>query len=215
VTLTYNGNNCAGTHSRTGNIVISMPANVRWKDAGATLTLTYTNLVITRLADNKSITINGSHTLTNVSGGLLVNLPVLNSITHAINSNNMSVRFDDNTQRTWQVARRRVFTYNNGIVVTVTGTRTEGNSTNIAEWGTNRLGRTFTTAITQPLVFRQDCSFRLVSGQVTHTLPAFSATGTFGLDAAGNATTCPGAGAYYCKVIWQGPNTSHSIIFPY
>jgi len=193
-----------------------MPSGTRWKNAGATLTFTYTNLVITRVADNKSITINGAHNLTNVSGGLLINLPILNTITHAVTSSGISVKFDDNSIRTWQIARQQVFSYNNGIVLTVTGTHTEGNINHIAEWGTNRFGRTFSTAITQPLVFRQDCSFRLVSGEVKHTVPVFTAVGTFGLNATGNPTGCPGVAAYYCKLVWTGPNSnSHTVIFPY
>ena len=216
ITITYNGNNCAGTHHRTGTVVISMPANTRWRNAGAVLTFTYTNLKVKRLSDNKSITINGSHQLTNVTGGILINLPQLNNITHTITSHGMTVQFDDHTQRNWQVARQRVFTYHNGIVVTVTGMHTDGNQTGIAEWGTNRFGRPFTSAITQPLVFRQDCPFRLVSGQIKHTVPVFTATGTFGLDASGNPTTCPGNGHFFCKVVWVGlANNTHTVIFPY
>lgn len=216
ITITYDGTNCLGTHTRTGTVVASMPAGTRWKNAGAVITLTYTNLVVTRVIDNKSITINGSHTLTNVSGGLLINLPALGTITHAINSTGMTVKFDDNTQRTWQVSRQRTFTYNNGIVVTVTGTHTEGNVTGIAEWGTNRFGRAFTSVISQPLVFRQDCSFRLTSGQIQHTVPVFNATATFGLNAGGSPTSCPVTGSYFCKIIWTGPNNnSHTVIFPY
>lgn len=216
ITVTYNGATCLGNYSRTGVVVISMPAGVRWKNAGAVITLSYQNLVITRVADNKSITINGSHTITNVSGGLVVRLAVSGPITHTITSDGMSVKFGDGTERTWKVARQRVFSYNGGVVVTVTGTHTEGNETGIAEWGTNRFGRSFTSAITQPLVIREDCSFRLVSGQIKHTLPVFTATATFGLNSAGQPTTCPGLGSYYVKIEWSGPNNNvHSLILPY
>lgn len=216
ITITYNGLNCFGNRTRTGVVVISMAQGVRWKNAGAVVTVNIQNLRITRLSDNKSITINGTHTYTNVSGGLLVNLATLGTITHTISSNNMSVVFDNNTQRTWQVAKQRVFTYNNGIVVTTTGTHSAGGVTGIAEWGTNRFGRTFTTAISQPLVVRQDCNFRLTSGQVVHTLPVFNASATFGLDAAGNPTSCPGANPYYMKIIWTGPGGNpQTIILPY
>ncbi|HEY0355689.1 MAG TPA: hypothetical protein VGC29_05770, partial [Flavisolibacter sp.] len=127
----------------------------------------------------------------------------------------ISITFDDNSQRTWNVARKRVFTYNNGVVLTITGTHTEGNNTQIAEWGTNRFGHAFTTSITQPLVFRQDCLLRLTSGQVKHEGFA-TATVTFGLDASGNATTCPGSGHYYLKINWTGPNgNSQELIKPY
>jgi len=216
ITITYNGTNCLGNRTRTGVVVLSMAPNIRWKNAGAAISVTFQNLKITRVADNKSITINGTQTYTNVSGGLLINLPTLNSITHTITSSNMSVTFDNGSQRTWQVAKQRVFTYSNGGVVTTTGMHTEGNVTGVAEWGTNRFGHTFTSAITAPVVIRQDCNFRITSGQITHTTPLFTAVVTGGLDASGNPTSCPGLGTYYYKLVWTGPaNVPHTIILPY
>jgi hypothetical protein len=216
ITITYNGANCSGTRTRTGVVVISMAQGVRWKNAGAQINVSFQNLKITRIRDNKSITINGTQTFTNVSGGLLVNLVTLGTITHTITSNNMSVTFDDGSQRTWQVARQRVFTYNNGIVITTTGTHTDGAVTNIAEWGTNRFGRAFTTSTVAPLVVRQDCDFRLTSGSVKHVTPVITGTVTFGLDANGNPTSCPGTGTYYYKVVWTGANgNTHTLILPY
>jgi hypothetical protein len=192
-----------------------MPANTQWKNAGAAVTVTFQNLKITRTSDNKSITINGSQTYTNVSGGLLINLASLNNITHSITSNGLTVTFDNGSQRSWQVAKQRVFTYNAGVVITTTGTHTDGNTTGIAEWGTNRFGGAFATSVMEPLVVRQDCSFRLTSGKVKHTTGGATAVATFGLNANGEPTTCP-VGAYYCKVVWTGPNNnSLSVIFPY
>ncbi|MGB3153814.1 MAG: hypothetical protein WBB06_04395 [Chitinophagaceae bacterium] len=216
VTITYNGTNCLGTRTRTGVIVISMAQNVRWKNAGAVINLSFQNFKVTRLSDNKSITINGTQSYTNVSGGLLINLPTLGTITHTITSSNMSVTFDNASQRSWQVAKQRVFTYNNGVVITTTGTHTEGTVSGVAEWGTNRFGHTFTSAISNPLVVRQDCNFRLTSGKVEHATLLFNASVTFGLDAAGNPTGCPGTGNYYMKIIWTGPGgTPHTTILPY
>lgn len=217
ITITYNGADCLGLYNRVGVVSISIPSGTHWAVAGAALTVTYTNLAVTRIADNKSFLINGSHVITNVSGGLLITLPI-HSVTHTITSSGMNVTFGNGTQRSWQVARQRVFTYNNNnVVITITGTHTEGNVTNVAEWGTNRFGRPFTSAIIQPLVIRGDCNYRLVSGQVKHTVPVFTATATFGLNSAGNPTTCPGAGQhYYVKIDWEGQNNnSHSIILPY
>ena len=216
ITITYNGGNCWGTRTRTGVVVLSMAQGVRWKDAGAALTITFQNLKVTRVSDNKGITINGSQTYTNVSGGLLINLPTLQTITHSITSSNMSIKFDDNTQRTWQVAKQRVFTYNNGVVITTSGTHTDGSTINIAEWGENRFGHAFASSTVQPLVIRQDCDFRLVSGEVKHTTPLVTATATFGLDVSGTPTSCPGPGHYYFKVIWTGVNgNSATLILPY
>lgn len=216
ITITYDGTNCSGTRTRTGAVVLSMATGVLWKDAGAVLTVSYENLKITRVSDNKSITINGTHAITNVSGGRLSDLATQISITHTINSSNMAITFDDNSQRTWQVARQRMFTYNNGLVITITGMHTDGNNTHISEWGTTRLGNAFTTSIAQSLVIRQDCNFQLTNGEIRHDRLLTSSTVTFGLDATGNPTSCPGAGTYYFKLHWTGAGgNAHNIIRPY
>ncbi len=216
ITITYNGADCFSATTRTGVIVLSMEHGVHWKDAGAAVTITYQNYKVTRLSDNKSITINGSQTYTNVTGGLLINLPNVGTITHAFTSDNMSVTFDNGTQRTWHTAEQRVFTYDGGVVITTSGTHTDGNETNIAEWGTNRLGNSFVSSTVTPIVIRQDCSFRIVSGEVKHVTPLVTATATFGLDATGAPTSCPGTGHYYFKVVWTGNGgNSLTVIMPY
>ena len=216
ITITYNGNNCQGTAYRTGTVIISMPKDSKWKNAGATITVSIQNLKIKRLSDNKSVTINGTHTITNVNGGLLRDLPTAQGgIMHTITSNNMSITFDDGSQRSWQVARKREFNYSGGIVMSVRGIGTVGTNTSVAEWGTNRFGHAFTTSITQPIVIRQDCNFRITAGEIKHEGFA-TATITFGLNASGQPTTCPGTGNYYYKLTWTGPNGgSVSAILPY
>jgi hypothetical protein len=217
ITITYNGGNCWGTRIRTGKVILSMAQGVKWSDQGAHLTLTFQDLKITRVSDNKSITINGTQTYTNVTGGLLINLLTLGTITHSITSSNMSITFDDGTQRTWNVSKQRVYTFSGtNVSVTISGTHTEGNVTNIAEWGTNRLGHEFTSATVQPVVIRSDCNFRVVSGEIKHTLPHVTADATFGLDSQGNPTSCPGAGHYYFKIVFTGSGgNSVTLIMPY
>jgi hypothetical protein len=214
ITLTYDGSlACHPAWKRTGTVVVSVPQGVQWKNAGAAITVAYQNVKITRILDNK--TINGAKTFTNVSGGLLYQLAALQTIVHTVSSGGMSIKFDDNSQRSWQVARKHTFTYDGGIVLSITGNHTEGNTTGVAEWGSNRFGNTFTTAITQALVIRQDCSFRLTSGQVKHD-GVGTATATFGLNSGGAPTSCPGLGLYYMKLSWTGPggNTYYAML-PY
>ena len=216
ITITYNGLNCNGTRTRTGVVTISIPAGVLWRNAGAQLTINYINLKITRVRDNKSITINGSKVITNVSGGLLRNLASLGTITHTIVSPGMTITFDNGSQRIWQIAKQRVFTYNNGIVITTTGTHTDGSTTGISEWGTNRFGNNFVTAIVDPMVIRQDCNWRLTSGHVRHTRLLRTVDVTFGLDVNGNPTSCPGAGTYYKKIVWvNAAGNTITVILPY
>lgn len=219
ITITYNGTTCPNANrTRLGTVVLTLPLNSRWKDAGAVLTENIQNLKITRLSDNKSITINGTRTITNISGGRIRDLVLgtASSITHTIGSSNMSLTFDDGSQRTWQVAKKRVFTYaNSNLVITTTGTGVDGTITGVSEWGNNRYGNAFVTAITQPMVVRGDCSFRLTSGQVTHNKMVATNVVTFGLDANGNATGCP-TGNYYLKLVWTGINgVIRTVIAPY
>jgi hypothetical protein len=217
ITITYNGNNCAVTRTRSGVVVISIPAGVHWKDKGAVITVDIQKVKITRLIDSKSITLNGTHTYTNVTGGSLTNLAdVAKGITHTITSDNMSVTFDDNSLRTWHVARQRSYALvNGGGTITTSGTHADGNTTGISEWGTNRFGNSFETVITTPLVLSSACSSRLISGAVSVIRPEVTTAVTFGLDASGNAvSSCP-TGSYYFKVVWTAGGKSYTFILPY
>ena len=216
LTIVYNGTNCWGNRTRTGTVVISIAQGVHWMDQGAVVTVNIQNLKITRIRDSKTITLSGLRTFTNVSGGSLKDLATVGSITHTI-SDSLQITFADNLTRTWKAAKQRVFTYDNGVVLTITGIHTNGNTTGIAEWGTNRFGIDFTTIVTQPVVIRQDCDFRIVSGQV-QILRSDNLTSTiaFGLDATGNSTGCPGTGNYYLQLTFVTSNgRTYPIILPY
>jgi hypothetical protein len=67
-------------------------------------------------------------------------------------------------------------------------------------------------------VIRQDCDFRLVSCENTILRSDnITTTITYGLDATGTPTSCPGAGSYYYKVVRANANTGLSFtkILPY
>lgn len=216
ITITYDGSNCGGGRSRTGSIVLSMAQGTEWKNAGSFFTVTFNDLKITKTATNKSITITGTHKVTNVSGGLLIHLATEAPITHTITSENMKVSFDNGSARNWNVAKQRVYTYHNGAVLTITGTHTEGDETGIAEWGTNRAGVTFKTSTVVPVVVKQSCNYRVTGGSVKHSTQAFSAVATFGLNAGGELIDCPGTGNYFYKLVWTGHNGgSVTVILPY
>jgi hypothetical protein len=215
VTIVYDGTNCWGNRTRNGTVTISMPVGQRWKNAGAVATVTITDLKITRLRDGKSIDVNGLITYTNTSSGLIKDLSTLQTITHVIKGN-LAIDFKNGAQKTWNVSKQRVFTYDNGIVLTTTGTYSDGTNIDIAEWGTDRFGNPFSSRITQPKVIRQDCDFRLVSGQNTVSIAKGIAVITYGLDANGDPTGCPGAGTYYFKMVFTGNNGKvYTIIWPY
>jgi len=216
ITITYNGFDCKRIKYVTGVVVLSMPKAQHWSDAGATMTISMTNLKFVRVRDNKSLIFNGTKTITNVTGGRLSDLINRGTITHTITSSALSITFDDGTIRTWRVAKQRVFTYNDGIVITTTGTHTEGTVSGISEWGTTRFGTTFLTEISQPIVVRQDCDFRIVSGTEVYSRLIATITVTYGLDITGAATTCPATGNFYFKLVWTGVNgVVRTVILPY
>lgn len=220
LTITYNGKTSDNLRTRSGSIVVSIASGVQWRNANAVVTVKFNNLKITRLFDNKSIIFNGTHTYTNVSGGSLWSLTNNNAapITHTITSSDMSITFDNGTQRTWSFARQRVFSYNNGLVITESGTHADGSVTNISEWGTNRFGNSFEAQITQPLVVAASCFGQVVSGTYVLTNSAGGLTLTFGLDATGAVmASCPvNGGTYYLELVWAGAGgKTYTFILPY
>jgi hypothetical protein len=217
IIITYNGLNCWGNRTRTGVVVISIPVGVRWRDSGAVVTVSIQNLKITRIRDNKTITLNGTYTYTNVTGGLLRDLATLGTITHTIAADSVTIEFADSATRIWSVAKQRVFTYNDGVVVTTTGTHSDGTNNDVAIWGINRFGNSFETLITQPMVIEQSCDYRLTSGQTETIRPALTLTITYGLDSNGDPTGCPGNGYYYFKAVWvlTGSGKTYTLIAPY
>lgn len=221
ITITYNGTNCALDRTRSGSITITWPIGQRWSDTGAVVTVQFNNLAITRLSDNKTITLNGTHTYTNVSGGSLIalpNEPAGTSVTHTITSDNMQITFDNGMKRTWNVDRQRVFTYSGGYVITTSGLHTSGSMSGISEWGTDRFGTAFTVDIVEPRVLSQGCSWQLTAGEVAINNTVGTTTVTYGLNATGAATSCPVSGAtYYFQLSWTSAASgkTYTFILPY
>ena len=216
MTITYDSSSCSADKVRTGVVVVAMAKGTEWKTAGASVTVTYHDLKITRKSDGKSVIVNGSHIYKNVSGKLLSDLATASPIIHTITSSNLSVSFDNGTATTWNIAKKHTFTYDNGAVLTITGTHTEGDVTEIAEWGMNRFNKAFTSVISTPVVVKQSCNFRITGGVVAHTTAAYTATVTFGLDSVGTAIGCPGEGHYYYHLDWTSKAGTHlSIVLPY
>lgn len=216
--ITFNGDTCNPFRTRTGKIYVMQPRAQHWGQAGSTLRDSIVNLKITRRSDNKSITVNGLRTVTNVSGGRIFNIAAGATIVHTVDAT-MTITFDDGSQRQWQAARKRTYTRpGTSLNLAVTGNHSDGGYTDIAEWGTNRYGNPFRTRITEPLQIKQEWNFRLGGGKVVHTGLAHSLEVTYGLDIQGQpVTSYPGnTNPYYYKVVWTGANgNSITVIRPY
>jgi len=217
ITITYDGSNCSGNRTRTGVVVVTLPIGKYWKDAGATVSISIQNLKITRVRDNKSIVINGTKTMTNVSGGTLADLATEGAITHTV-TGSLTITFDDGSQRAWNVSKQRVFSYNDGIVITTSGTHADSLSNNdVAEWGVNRYGTSFESLISAAKVFLQSCDYQLTAGQNTILRSdGITSVITYGLDVNGEPTGCPGTGTYYYKLVYTlASGKTYTYILPY
>lgn len=181
--ITYNGLNCNGTRNRTGKIEIKKKVGTHWEQAGATVVYKYINFTVTRLANNSTVTLNGTKNFVNVNGGHRWQVgSTIDSFVERV-SGNMQASFDNGTSRTWNVARQVTYTGTAGqLILTVDGLGTSGEYQNLAVWGTNRQGEEFFTQITQSVIHRQACEWDPVSGIKIHQIPSDnkSATITFG-----------------------------------
>jgi hypothetical protein len=208
IVITFNGNDCSGRVSRTGSITATLEnyANgTRWRDQGAVLHLAFSDVRITSIATGAYCTLNGTHTLTNETGGLawrVANGLDQGTVTRRHTATDFSVTYADGSQRTWSVNRLRTFT-NDGTTrtVTVSSDHTEGGVAYADAWGTNRNGASFVNAIVSPITVTSANSQcpgnwfnRPASGEVTHSVGIRSVAVQFGVDANGDAVsngTCP------------------------
>jgi hypothetical protein len=212
LTITYDGSTNVGGRTRSGSITLQLAGAgaTKWHTAGAVLTITFNNYKATRLSDGKSITLNGTKTITNVNGGNLATLSIgAGSLVHKIRSSNMMITFDDNTQRSWSIARTRTITRQSvtGFTISTVGDTTISGTTNVAAWGTTRLNSIFYSAITTPVVWNTaNCLYAPISGVRVISGISHALTITFGVDSNGNAATgssCP----YGIKLAWTNASS--------
>jgi len=214
--ITYKGLTCNDKFNRTGQIEIRKKAGTHWELPGATVICKFINLKVTHIATGKSVTLNGTKTFVNISGGhrWMVGT-LLTSYVEKV-SGSMTASFDNGTNREWNVARQLTYTGQPGqFNLAIDGFGTAGEYQNLVVWGTNRDGEQFYTQINQSVVHKQTCDWNPVSGIKIHRIPADSksATVTFGFDNNNepvNGDNCP---THY-KVDWQRNNKSGTSYLP-
>ncbi|MGA3015220.1 MAG: hypothetical protein ABSD71_14425 [Bacteroidales bacterium] len=210
--ITYNGLNCDGNLFRTGQIEIKKHVNTRWHQAGATVTYIYINYHVYHvLHPAKWITLNGTKTYENVSGGLLFMLGSngLDSIIHK-EWGTMSIAFEDGTTRTWDIARHLTYTMvNEKLVLTTNGLGSADNYNNLIVWGINRDGEQFYDQILVPNVFKQKCEWDPCAGQKKFMVPSAGKgdTITWGYNSDNQPISGDECPTKY-KVDWYTPNQS-------
>ncbi len=214
--ITYNGLSCNGRRNRTGKIEIRKKVGTHWGQAGAAIIYKYINFTVTRVATNKSVTLNGTKTYVNVNGGQRWQVGTTIDAYVVRASGSMLASFDNGTSRTWNVARQLTYTGTSGqILLTIDGFGTSNDYQNLVVWGTNRQGEEFFTQITQSIVCRQTCDWDPVSGIKIHQIPSDSksATITFGYNDNNEPITGDECPTRY-RVDWQKNNHSGTSYLP-
>ncbi len=203
-TLTFNGVNCAGTRLREGVVKVKRYINTPWSQAGTVVTANFINLKVTKVSTGNWVILNGIKTWTNVSGGVIANLGTTSTaIVHKV-SGALNATFNDNTTRTWNIARQKTYTGTpTNLVLAIDGFGSANGYNNLEAWGINRHGEQFYTQVLQTVVRRQACGWDPSAGIIKHQIPSDnkSATITFGFDSNNlpiTGTNCP----YEYKVDW-------------
>jgi len=211
--FTFNGLNCPGNLYRKGQVMVKKHVYSLWAQAGTSVFVTFIDLKITKVATGKGILFNGTKTFVNVSGGLLINLGnTVSSVVHRV-SGDLQATFDDNTTRTWYLARQKTFTGSQGnYMLSIDGFGSSGSYSNLVAWGVNRHGEDFYTSIPQTVVFSQLCGKDPMSGQKVHEIPVGSkkATLTFGYDA-NLQLVAPGSCASHYRLDWEKNGNSGTL----
>jgi hypothetical protein len=215
--ITYNGISCPAHpfRLRTGQIIVKRLTNTTWGTPLATIWVTFVNYKVTK--NNKFIIINGTKTLQNVTGGFLSSLNGSNTITHQV-TGVVQVTFDDNTTRSWNIARKKTFsgTYPNQLVLKIEGIGSSNNYSNLVVWGINRHGEQFYTQINQPIIHNQICAWNPDAGVKVFQIPSDNkkAIVTFGYNSQNQPVTvingtsdCP---TKY-KLEWEKNNATGTI----
>ncbi len=208
VTFVFDGTTSCNNRTRSGVIVAKLVNGNRWQDQGAILKITFDNFSVNYLSTSLSFTYNGSKTITNVNGGLVRNLGQgSGSVVHKVRGN-ITVTFDDGSERNWWVARRNTYDFNGGTPsFTSAGDTTIADSDSlvsimkVAMGGINRFGNTFLLRAPFDIVSNAACGWdRPVNGQRIHYANNRKVTITFGVDQLGNSAG--GGCAYGFKIEW-------------
>lgn len=171
IVINYNNAEC-GSIKRSGRITLTLQnyPQRKWKEKGATIKIDFLELVITYLASNKTMKLNGTAYVTNQSGGTWYELKYLNqaSVVHVLTANDLILKFDDVKTAAFSLSKTYTFTQSAGIIMTqVNGNGVQGDITNVDTWGKTREGKNFTSETQVPVIYNGKCgAYKPTAGEL-------------------------------------------------
>ncbi|HWY13392.1 MAG TPA: hypothetical protein VN026_18840 [Bacteroidia bacterium] len=223
LTVNYNGTSCLN-RTRSGSIRLTLqnyPA-YKWKDVNAVLQVDYINYKVTRTSDGKSVELNGTELVTNVSGNTWFELIFQGqpNLVHTVTGSNLNVTFDGDKTAVYNINRKFTYTWSSPYLSCYgEGTGISNNRTNLENYGTTRNGDNFTSQVTTPFIWTTACGAHApTQGAVDIKVDskAFDLKCTFGVDANGNGMSVPlGSCAYGMKAEWTYKKKTNHKVFSY
>jgi hypothetical protein len=218
--LNFDGTTNCFNRTRTGQMILTLEnfaGGTRWVDVNAVIKIQLVNYKITSVQNpNLTLTVNGTKRMKNISGGNAVRLVlgVQSSLVHDVNGENIIATFEDGTTATYNISRRFTHTFSNNVYqVKGEGIGSQNGLSGVEKWGTTRSGNTFTSQVTQPVIWNNTCgSHKPLSGVLEIKVEErdFSLISTFGVDQTGNPVNsgCP----WGFKVEWErNGNTGNAL----
>jgi hypothetical protein len=230
VLVNYDGVTVCNNRKKSGSMRLTIQnysSGKRWKDAGCVLQVDYYNFKCTRASDGKNITFNGTHYVTNVSGGnfgmLIFNLQP--NLVFTITGDNLNATFGSESSSAtetaiWSINRKYTYTCSNFVFTcTGEGIGSHDGLSNLENWGTTRQGDAFTSQVITPVIWNTTCgAWAPQQGEVEIKVDDrdFKLKATFGVDNSGNATgVVANSCSYGWKVEWTHKNKTKKKIFGY
>ena len=217
--ITYNGLNCTQKVFRQGNVIIKQRVNTNWIEAGTTIVVDHINFKVWKVIHpDKWIIINGTKSFKNVLGGLISQLGgSRTSVIHKIEGY-VTVTFENNTTKNWNIRRMRTFTGNfdeQKLMMIVDGFGSVDGYDNLVTWGVNRDGENFYSQINQSVFFKQTCDWNPCEGVRKYSIPSDSksATITYGYNDNNEPIVGDECPTKY-KVDWVKGNKSGTLYLP-
>lgn len=214
--ITYDGLNCLQTKNRQGVMLVKMKNNTQWYLPGAFLRVELHDYVVTNVFTGNKVTINGSSSLENVSGGVIQLLGNgINTVIHK-NTAHVFVSFNGYPPKGWHLSKMLVYTGKPGeLVLAMDGFGVAQGFDKLYSWGVDRDGKMFYAQISEAVVVKETCNWVVYSGEQIYNIPedGIKATATYGYNSSNepiSGNECP---TRY-KLHWQQYGQSGTIFLP-
>ncbi len=225
IKINYDGT-VINNRKREGSIrltIVDYASGKRWKQVGCVLKVDYLGYKVTRSSDNKSVELNGTQNLTNITGGTWWELLIVktqSSLASSVTGTDLNVKFDDGKTAVYNINRKFTYTLPNGILTcTGEGIGSSESLSNLENFGTTRDGDKFTSQVTTPIVWNLTCGWNAPTQgalEIKVDSKEFKLNVTFSVDQSGNSVS-PAANScsYGWKVEWNYKNKTNKKVIKY